>query len=74
MFTRHVGVWHEGFTGQLMVFDSSFRAKRRLPGTGKPPLSMRRRYSAVHNVADFRFRKRVAAMNSANHLEVSQNG
>ncbi len=55
MFTRNFGVWREGDAGRRMVFDPIFPRATRLPGAGEPPLSVRRTYSPVHNVGDFRY-------------------
>jgi molecular chaperone DnaK len=55
MFTRNFGVWREGDEGRRMVFDPIFPRATRLPGAGEPPLSVRRTYTPVHNVGDFRY-------------------
>jgi molecular chaperone DnaK (HSP70) len=55
MFARSFGVWREGDAGQRMIFDSIFPRATRLPGVGEPPLSVRRVYTPVHNVGDFRY-------------------
>src|SRR5579864_6350635 len=55
MFTRNFGVWREGDAGRRMIFDPIFPRTTRLPGAGEPPLSVRRSYSPVHNVGDFRY-------------------
>jgi molecular chaperone DnaK (HSP70) len=55
MFTRNFGVWREGDQGRRMVFDPIFPRATRLPGAGESPLSVRRTYSPVHNVGDFRY-------------------
>ncbi len=55
MFTRNFGVWRESDAGRRMVFDPIFPRATRLPGAGEPPLSVRRTYSPVHNVGDFRY-------------------
>jgi molecular chaperone DnaK (HSP70) len=55
MFTRNFGVWREGDAGNRMTFDPIFPHGTRLPGAGEPSLSVRRSYSPVHNVGDFRY-------------------
>jgi molecular chaperone DnaK (HSP70) len=55
MFTRSFGVWREGDAGRRMIFDPIFPRATRLPGAGEPPLSVRRIYTPVHNVGDFRY-------------------
>jgi molecular chaperone DnaK (HSP70) len=55
MFTRNFGVWRESDEGRRMIFDSIFPRATRLPGAGEPPLSVRRTYTPVHNVGDFRY-------------------
>jgi len=55
VFTRNFGVWREGDAGRRMVFDPIFPRATRLPTAGEPPLSVRRIYSPVHNVGDFRY-------------------
>jgi molecular chaperone DnaK (HSP70) len=55
MFTRNFGVWREGDAGRRMIFDSIFPYATRLPGAGEPPLSVRRIYTPVHNIGNFRY-------------------
>src|SRR5439155_19006160 len=55
MFTRNFGVWRETDAGQRMIVDPIFPHSTRLPGSGDPPLTVRRRYQPVHNVGDFRY-------------------
>ncbi len=55
MFTRNFGVWRESDSGSRMIFDPIFPRATRLPGVGEPPLSVRRVYTPVHNVGDFRY-------------------
>jgi hypothetical protein len=55
MFARNFGVWRESDAGRRMVFDPIFPRGTRLPGAGDPPLSVRRTYTPVHNIGDFRY-------------------
>jgi len=55
MFGRNFGVWREQDAGQRMIFDPIFPSGTRLPGSGEPPLTVRRSYQPVHNIGDFRY-------------------
>jgi molecular chaperone DnaK (HSP70) len=55
MFGRNFGVWREQDAGHRMVFDPIFPRGTRLPGSGEPPLTVRRSYQPVHNIGDFRY-------------------
>jgi molecular chaperone DnaK (HSP70) len=55
VFARNFGVWREGESGRVMVFDVIFPHGTRLPAPGDPPLAVRRRYRPVHNVGHFRY-------------------
>jgi len=54
-FTRYFGVWREGDSGRRIVFDPLFLKGTVLPAPGAQPLEIRRRYSPVHNIGDFRY-------------------
>ena len=54
-FTRYFGVWREGDAGRSVVFDPLFAKGTPLAAPGAEPIEIRRRYSPVHNVGDFRY-------------------
>jgi len=54
-FSRHFGVWREGETGAMIVFDPIFSKDTPLPRPGEPPLTAQRRYRPAHNLGRFRF-------------------
>jgi molecular chaperone DnaK (HSP70) len=53
--TRHFGVWREEESGRRIAFDPIFSKDTPLPAAGEEPLLVRRRYSPVHNIGQFRF-------------------
>jgi hypothetical protein len=54
-FTRHMGVFREQDSGNLVSFDSIFAMGAPLPKPGDPPLVVTRSYHAAHNVGQFRY-------------------
>jgi molecular chaperone DnaK (HSP70) len=54
-FTRHLGVFREQDSGNLVSFDSIFALGTPLPKPGEPPLVFTRSYNAAHNVGLFRY-------------------
>ena len=53
--SRFFGVWREADCGSRIIFDSLFTKGISLPSAGEAPLHIRRCYSPVHNIGDFRF-------------------
>ncbi len=53
--SRHFGVFRESGSGRDVVFDAIFAKGTRLPAPGDPPVVVRRRYEAAHDVGHFRF-------------------
>ncbi|MGZ6989420.1 MAG: Hsp70 family protein, partial [Thermoanaerobaculia bacterium] len=53
--SRHFGVFRESEGGADVAFDAIFTKGTALPAPGAAPLSVTRRYRAVHNVGHFRF-------------------
>ena len=54
-FTRFFGVWREGDAGRRIIFDPLFTKGTPLSAPGEKILEIRRRYSPVHNIGDFRY-------------------
>lgn len=54
-FTRNFGLWREGDHGHAATFDPVFLKDTPLPNPTDPPIEIRRRYRAAHNIAHFRF-------------------
>jgi molecular chaperone DnaK (HSP70) len=54
-FTRFFGVWREADAGHTIIFDPLFAKGTSLVVPGEEPLEIRRRYSPVHNIGDFRY-------------------
>lgn len=55
-FTRHFGVWRDTDGGRCAVFDAVFPKDTPLPdASDAEPLTITRRYRAMHNVGHFRF-------------------
>src|SRR5438105_10664575 len=53
--TRNLGVFREERDGQGTSFDVLLAKDTPLPAPGEPPLTVKRRYRAAHNVGHFRF-------------------
>jgi molecular chaperone DnaK len=53
--SRHFGVFRESEAGTDVAFDAIFPKGTALPAPGAAPVSVTRRYRAVHNVGHFRF-------------------
>jgi hypothetical protein len=53
--SRHFGVFRESGAGMDVAFDAIFPKGTALPALGATPVSVTRRYRAVHNVGHFRF-------------------
>jgi molecular chaperone DnaK (HSP70) len=53
--SRFFGVWREADFGSRIVFDPLFEKGMNLPRTGRPPITIRRTYTPVHNLGHFRF-------------------
>lgn len=53
--TRHFGVFREEEEGRQVACDVLLARGTALPAEGAPPLEVRRRYRAAHNVGHFRF-------------------
>jgi molecular chaperone DnaK (HSP70) len=54
-FSRHFGVFREAADGRDAAYDTIFSRETPLPGPGRPPLHVERRYRAMHNLGHFRF-------------------
>ena len=54
-FTRFFGVWREGDAGRRIIFDPLFTKGTPLSVPGERVLEIRRRYTPVHNIGDFRY-------------------
>lgn len=52
---RHFGVYREERAGAQVSFDVLVPKDTRLPGKGEPPLEIKRRYRAAHNLGHYRF-------------------
>ena len=52
---RHFGVFREEEAGAHVSFDVLVPKDTLLPGKGEPPLEIKRRYRAAHNLGHFRF-------------------
>jgi molecular chaperone DnaK (HSP70) len=54
-FSRNFGVFRESNGGQEASYDPIFTRETPLPRPGEPPVVVRRRYRAAHDVGHFRF-------------------
>jgi molecular chaperone DnaK (HSP70) len=54
-FSRYFGVWRESDSGRRVVFDPLFSKGAVLPRPSDQPLEIRREYTPVHNIGDFRY-------------------
>jgi hypothetical protein len=54
-FSRYFGVWREADAGRRIIFDPLFAKGTPLAAPGEQPLAIRRRYTPVHNIGDFRY-------------------
>src|ERR1700739_3707295 len=54
-FSRHFGVFREAHAGAGVVFDPIVPKDVPLPVSGDPPLVVKRKYRAAHNIGHFRF-------------------
>jgi molecular chaperone DnaK (HSP70) len=54
-FSRYFGVWRESDSGRRVVFDPLFTKGTVLPRKSEQPLEIRREYTPVHNIGDFRY-------------------
>jgi molecular chaperone DnaK (HSP70) len=54
-FTRFFGVWREGDAGRRITFDPLFAKGTPLAAPGEQPVEIRRCYTPVHNIGDFRY-------------------
>jgi molecular chaperone DnaK len=54
-FSRYFGVWREADAGRRIIFDPLFAKGTPLAAPGEQPLEIRRSYTPVHNIGDFRY-------------------
>ncbi len=54
-FSRNFGVFREAQGGEKASYDAIFTRDMALPRPGDPPVTVRRRYRAAHDVGHFRF-------------------
>jgi molecular chaperone DnaK (HSP70) len=54
-FSRNFGVFRESNGGESAAYDAIFTRETPLPRPGDPPLVVRRRYRAAHDLGHFRF-------------------
>ncbi len=54
-FSRNFGVFREAQGGEKASYDPIFTREMALPGPGDPPVTVKRRYRAAHDVGHFRF-------------------
>ena len=54
-FSRNFGVFREAQGGEKASYDAIFTREMALPRPGDPPVTVRRRYRAAHDVGHYRF-------------------
>src|SRR6202000_3304257 len=54
-FSRNFGVFREAHGGEQASYDPIFTREMPLPRPGNPPITIERRYRAMHDVGHFRF-------------------
>jgi molecular chaperone DnaK (HSP70) len=54
-FSRNFGVFREAHGGAQATYDAIFTRETPLPRRGEPPVVVRRRYRAAHDLGHFRF-------------------
>jgi molecular chaperone DnaK (HSP70) len=54
-FSRNFGVFREAQGGEKASYDAIFTREMALPRPGEPPVTVRRRYRAAHDVGHYRF-------------------
>ncbi len=65
-FSRNFGVFREAHGGEQASYDPIFTREMPLPQPGEPPMTIERRYRAMHDIGHFRFFE-CAAFDDAGH-------